>query len=230
MAAQIAIAVPGAERLPPAALLGPPPEAEPPQALWLAPDVRLCGKLLFDQQIWCWGCDVENPHGNLLLRYGFKRRRPPKGRDGCSQYSLALERGEIRLWGWGVLCRLGGRGIFLRRYRFFPQLRPPARLRAMVFLPNQVAPLCDPVSEPEQKAARARLAELCWWIAGYERWIARNCGSDYRKTALDKWHKPLGAYAHEMAQTWQVIAARCQPPTPGRRAGALLSMQRRTFG
>lgn len=229
MSAEAAIAGPDLGRVAPAAWLGAVPETEPPQALWLAPDVRLCGKLLFDQQIWCWGCDVENPDGNLLLRYGFKRRRPPKGREGCSQYSIALDRGEIRLWGWGVFYRLGERGVFLRRYRFFPQLRAPARLHALVYLPSQVAPLRDPLRASEQRAARAWLAELCWWIAGYERWVALNYGIAYRKAALDKWPKPLGAYAHQMAQAWEVLAQRCQP-RPNARKENFLTMQRRISG
>ena len=26
-----------------------------------------------EQQVWCWGRDVEYPDGNLLMQYGFER-------------------------------------------------------------------------------------------------------------------------------------------------------------
>ena len=28
-----------------------------------------------EQQLWCWGRDVERPEGNLLMAYGFERHR-----------------------------------------------------------------------------------------------------------------------------------------------------------
>ncbi len=60
---------------------------------------------LFDQQMWAWGRDVQSPHGNLLLGYGFIRTPAPAGCGSSSVYrfedlvldSIGLTCGSIRL-------------------------------------------------------------------------------------------------------------------------------------
>src|SRR5689334_2275112 len=92
------------------------------------------GAALFHQQMWCWGCDIRRPEGNLLLMYGFERERPPEGVHGSSSYFLhtPTERG-IRLWGFGLFFTQQGQGsLFLQRYGFAP------RWRSQTTLPTKV--------------------------------------------------------------------------------------------
>lgn len=177
----------------------------------LPPDVQRCGPLLLDQQIWSWGCDVERVEGNLLLQFGFSRRRPLPGQGGCSQYSIAWGTGEIRLWGWGVLYRATDFCLFLRRYQFAPLRWRGRRLRARITQPAELTGLKPPGRRAEFRRAQTRLAELCLWIAGYERWVINACGPSYRENCLARWPKPVGAHAYQMAEAWETIADRCQP-------------------
>ncbi|HVF09872.1 MAG TPA: hypothetical protein VNA16_03670 [Abditibacteriaceae bacterium] len=61
---------------------------------------RALGKRLLAQQCWCWGQDVRYVEGNLLLRYGFERRRAPQWQSGATTYLLRhLPDRVIALWG-----------------------------------------------------------------------------------------------------------------------------------
>jgi hypothetical protein len=61
-------------------------------ALILPRELMNRGRTLLHQQCWLWGQDIRRAEGNLLLEYGFERKRPPEGANACSQYSLQLMR------------------------------------------------------------------------------------------------------------------------------------------
>lgn len=67
-----------------------------------AADRRLARELL-DQQLWCWGCDIRRPEGNLLLEYGFRAHQPSA--EGHSSTCYELSRDVVRtvlLWAFGA--------------------------------------------------------------------------------------------------------------------------------
>jgi hypothetical protein len=185
----------------------------PMPIIWLPVDVVETGTTLLNQQIWCWGCDVKHPEGNLMLRCGFERRRPPRGIMGCSQYQLKMKRHRmIRLWGWGVLYCREGEGLFIQRYLFMPQTVNAAGLAQRIWMPQQIAPRM-PRDSTERAAASSRLAELCDWIDGYERWVRKACGLHYRIDCLVRWNKPIAASANQMASRWRDVKKRVTSAT-----------------
>lgn len=79
------------------------------------------GAQLLHRQCTLWGHDVRRPEGNLLLRQGFERVRPPNTVSGCSQYTLPLEGGlHLQLWGFGFFIG-DAEGVYVNRYSFLPR-------------------------------------------------------------------------------------------------------------
>ena len=59
-------------------------------SIWrVPPSVIREGKLLLDQQCWCWGQDIRHPDGNLLLTHGFVRERHESDKD-LSRYRIEV--------------------------------------------------------------------------------------------------------------------------------------------
>lgn len=97
---------------------------------------------LLNQQLWCWGCDIKFPAGNLLMRHGFQRLARPRklnlmtGRapeTGASIYRLEhTPSARILLRGFGIFHgddRWGG--IVLKRQQFYPWRTPSADLQRL---------------------------------------------------------------------------------------------------
>ncbi|GIW11781.1 MAG: hypothetical protein KatS3mg061_2838 [Dehalococcoidia bacterium] len=139
---------------------------------------RRMANVLLNQQFWCWGQDIRQPAGNLLLAFGFRRLRPPVGVLGSSCYRLSLAGGEVVLWGWGVLWSGASTGVFLPRRQFAPQ-GVRGSLAAPCWSPEGLPPLDPPTLVSQQTLAL--LAELLDWLAGYERWVLQVAGRDYRR-------------------------------------------------
>ena len=67
-------------------------------AVWrVPPSVIREGKLLLDQQCWCWGQDIRHPEGNLLLTHGFVRERHDTEKD-LSRYTLLPPAPSSQSW------------------------------------------------------------------------------------------------------------------------------------
>ena len=85
---------------------------------------------LLNQQIWCWGRDIEFAEQNLLVQYGFQRIEKPAGSRAASIYRLKLSPTKrVVLRGFGIFWgddRLGG--VFLCRFGFAPRLTLDADL------------------------------------------------------------------------------------------------------
>jgi len=81
---------------------------------------------LFDAQMWCLGCDVRHAPGNILLEYGFSRRRPPRNLSGSSRYTKEIDdEYRIDLWGFAIIVANKASGICLKRHEHIPlMLRP----------------------------------------------------------------------------------------------------------
>ncbi|PJF24860.1 MAG: hypothetical protein CUN53_15705 [Phototrophicales bacterium] len=148
-----------------------------------AADVRTV-EALFDQQMWCWGCDVRRGEGNLLLEYGGKRLPPaePRLRSG---YRFAVDPAyALTLWGWGLWVAAEGLGsLFMRRARFEIVWCASAHLAPRAWCERDLAGLLV-ISKLPDKRARRLLHTAFTWIADYESWIADRFGCSYRALTL----------------------------------------------
>lgn len=136
---------------------------------------RLCkeGTRLLHAQCWAWGRDIKHPDGNLLLRYGLERLRPPAGVSGCSQYTVLLP-GDltIRLWGFGVYVG-HEQGIYMNRYEFLPRVA----VLADAWTPDQLA-------RGQRTMDASLLSRLLGWMFSYEMWVEETQGRAYRRSVL----------------------------------------------
>ncbi len=162
---------------------------------------------LLNQQIWCWGKDVEFPDDNLLLRFGFDRFEKPPGMSAASMYRLQLSpETRIVLRGFGVFCgddRWGG--MFIHRFKFEPKLCVETDLVdawASSDLPGLEFPRPNQIT-----SCKRLLLTLTDWIRSYETWIARQLGPVYRRSTLRDW-APEGKEvfaAEQMASAWRML-------------------------
>ena len=164
---------------------------------------------LLNQQIWCWGRDVEYSGGNLLLRHGFQRIEKPVGSNAASLYRLELSpTSRVILRGFGVFCgddRWGG--LFLRRFGFVPQLTTETELSRPLWSAEDLPPLASPHAD-QVPYCRWLLLTLIDWIRDYEDWIVEREGIAYRAATLLDWNAKNGTVLPEgMASAWRMLAA-----------------------
>lgn len=163
---------------------------------------------LLNQQIWCWGQDIEYFDCNLLVQYGFRRIENLEKSNSASLYRLDIaQTARIILRGFGVFygdCRWGG--LFLRRFEFTPKLTPQPDLEQPPWsvgdLPLLVSPSVDQLSH-----CHLLLLTLMDWIREYEVWIANRVGIEYRQKTLIDW-KPEGeevVAGEEMSVAWRML-------------------------
>ncbi len=163
---------------------------------------------LLNQQIWCWGRDIDHADGNLLVRFGFQRIEKPGGSEAASIYRLELSAtARIVLRGFGVFCGaddLGG--LFVRRYGFQPQRTPEADLFEPVWSAQDLPPLAK--SHPDGSSKKLLLT-LVDWVRQYEIWIADSVGLAYRHESLVPWDTKHGTVipAGSMATAWGTLGA-----------------------
>lgn len=171
--------------------------------------VRKQGTALFDQQIWCFGCDIRRKNGNALLEYGFERTRPPEGVKGSSQYCLQLRDGmRLTLWAFGVYFGVGPQGgLLLRRYEFSPRLLlDPGQAWKPQHLSRPRLPGC----QAECDRVRGLLPAALRWLADYEEWALVHLGAEYRADCLAAWPKRAVTMPEETPQAWRELAQACE--------------------
>ncbi len=159
---------------------------------WPNDSQALC-RLLLHQQCWCWGQDVRQGEGNLLLAHGFERVRPPLGTQGSSRYQLRISsRSAITLWGFGLYySRCGRGGIYLNRYDCVPRFCHHSGFLDGVWTPDAV-PTMRPAASvgiPDSNLTYLAGKAACW-IASYEEWVLDRFGLAYRQNTLRNWHEP----------------------------------------
>lgn len=159
---------------------------------------------LFNLQLWCWGCDIRHPGGNLLLSLGLDRLRPPKGCGAPSIYRTGVHpAGRVCLRGFGVFFgddRWGG--LFIRRYTFAPGLTSGADLEAPPWMSDDLPPMVPP--DANDAGARQLLRGLTGWIASYEEAIVTQNAADHRRQTLARWQNNTNALSAElMAPAWR---------------------------
>ena len=162
---------------------------------------------LLNQQIWCWGRDIEFAEQNLLVQYGFQRIEKPAGSRAASIYRLKLSPTKrVVLRGFGIFLgddRLGG--VFLRRFGFAPRLTLDADLVRPAWSTDDLPQLQLALSDLDFIRCQRLLLTLTDWIRTYEVWIIKNVGIAYRQNTLRDWN-PQGETvvpAEEMAVAWR---------------------------
>ena len=163
---------------------------------------------LLNQQIWCWGRDIECAEGNLLMKFGLQRIEKPVESEAGSLYRFEISpTSRIILRGFGVFHgddRLGG--LFIRRYDFSPMLTPEPDLTRPAWsiddLPSLISPSSDQITN-----CRRLLLTLIDWIREYEEWIAHHMGVNYRQDSLLKWSQKhtVVVPAEEMSAAWSLL-------------------------
>ena len=162
---------------------------------------------LLNQQIWCWGRDIEFAEQNLLIQYGFQRIEKPAGSRAASIYRLKLSPTKrVVLRGFGIFLgddRLGG--VFLRRFDFAPKLTFDSDLSRPAWSTDDLPQLQQALSNLDFTRCQQLLLALTDWIRAYEVWIIKNVGIAYRQSTLRDWN-PKGERvvpAEEMAVAWR---------------------------
>lgn len=165
---------------------------------------------LLDHQLWCLGCDIRRPEGNLLLAFGFERRRAPAGANGGSAYRLTcdVEGVTVTCWGFGIGVEVDDRRLFLRRHPFSMELVGADVLRTVGW---EVPPRMPVLALAEDVSARAALARACGVWRAYERWVESTVGASWR---LRCWgerprhvRRRLRFEAGALADGWCAVAA-----------------------
>jgi len=174
---------------------------------WCMPrTVRRFGGRLMEQQVWCWGRDVECHEGNLLMRAGFERHRDCETEDRSTCYRLDQDQLHVALWGFGMFFgrrELGG--LYLDRFDFCPQWAPVESLALAIHWPDELPVFARPQGQPQWERARRLWESLLQWIADYETWVRSTVGLAYRRECVATWLRPF-VRAEKTAAAWRFLS------------------------
>ena len=164
-------------------------------SVFIRRDLLTRGRTLLHQQCWLWGQDVRYPEGNLLLRHGFDRKRPPAEITASTQYLLQLdERLIVRLWGFGLAYGTREDQIYINRYEFRPRV-----------LCNDADRWEPPAGDLPSSADTIALEAAVRWIGRYEGRIEQDQGRRYRSTLLLQW-KRRSKCGQSLEECWRRLA------------------------
>ena len=168
-------------------------------------------EMLFEQQMWCWGCDVRREAGNLLLAYGFRKRPALESRTSSAYTCLLHPDGALTLWGWGLWIAAQGCGsLLISRDGFRLRGCAEAIYEPQAWREADLLPSVAPVRMAQEYAADTLLVQALTWIALYEDWLTTQVEPTYRTCALAAWPQRRrckgGVPAHEMAARWALLA------------------------
>lgn len=176
---------------------------------WCIPrPVRGFGRKLMEQQLWCWGRDVEFSGGNLLMRYGFDRHRYRGIADRSTCYRLDGEQIHVCMWGFGMFFgHRGVGGLYLGRFNFCPEWTPAESLPPAIHRTRDLPAFARPRGRSQWQHAHRLWNSLQLWIAGYETWVWATAGATYRRSCVKTWLRPF-VHAGRMAPAWRFLARR----------------------
>jgi hypothetical protein len=183
--------------------------------LLIHPNVRKLAADLLNQQLWCWGQDIQHPDGNILLKHGFMRVRSPEDHQGSSAYTLRLaDEHTMMMWGFGLFCGQKDQGgVFIKRFGFAPKYTRSAELMMPIWSTAQLPEMRTPSSPFERAASRDLLVCALNWISRYERWVIDTFGIDYRRQCVKAWDKAV-VPAECAAGEWLRIASFIEKANP----------------
>lgn len=163
-------------------------------------------KSLFDQQMWCWGCDVRNKDQNYLTSYGLAKINagilppPLTAVHGDSVYRGKTGEGEICLSGAAVTFTVGNYTIVLRRFE-----------NTFCYLDSAIedkkCPWCAAITDDQKHRVSVMAKQMLEWIIRYEKWLRTQTGLDYRAKCLESWNKKSVCDYRVIAETWEEIKA-----------------------
>lgn len=159
-----------------------------------------------EQQVWCWGRDVEYADGNLLMEFGFQRYRDCETADRSTCYRLDCDQLHVALWGFGMFFgfrELGG--LFLDRFEFLPRWAPIESLALGIHWPDELPRFVRPQGRPQWQQARKLWHSSLLWIADYEAWVRSRVGLAYRRACIETWLRPF-VRADKTAAAWRFLS------------------------
>ena len=162
---------------------------------------------MFDQQMWCWGCDIRNSSGNKMIEYGFSKTKTSNDKNVPSQYSIVYKDHLIFLWGFGgMIKQSSNNALFIRRYDFYPKRLEsvPENLIARDLKDIKVLFVKD----------KSLLYEFDYNLLGifydliidYESWLTKQMGINYRQHTLNTWIKKKIVDAENLISTWKSLS------------------------
>lgn len=176
----------------------------------LPPALRKQATQLYQQQMWLWGQDIRHPQGNLLLQYGFSKRRIVHHKQQTSEYTLRLADtgGILRLWSFGCAWFQQGQGLLLPREAFRPRLLH--ELPQTVVSPTAWPEAQKPRGEAQFALTYQLLGQLTHTFAAYESWALQQLGPAECSRLLKRWHQRVRIPAEQMAESWMQVASEFQ--------------------
>ncbi len=170
--------------------------------------VRRFGLKLLEQQLWCWGRDIEYTNENLLMRFGFTRHRDSETNERSSCYRLDLDELHVALWGFGMFFgRRDLGGLYLGRFEFCPYWAPIESISLSVHWPDELPIFARPYGHDQWHRGRKLWSSLLLWISEYERSIVETAGLEYRHQCVASWLRPF-VQADRIAQAWEFLGQR----------------------
>ena len=174
---------------------------------WCMPrSVRRFGGRLMEQQVWCWGRDVQHPDGNLLVGFGFERHRDRCTDDPSTCYRLDRDQLHVCLWDFGMffgLRELGG--LYLDRFDFCPEWAPVEALSLAIHWPDELPVFARPQGKSQWQRARQLWKSTLLWIANYESWVRSTLGLAYRRECVEMWLRPF-VRAEKTVAAWRFLS------------------------
>ncbi len=139
---------------------------------------------VIDILLWLIGRDIDND--NLLLIYGFTRRRPSKREKGSSRYTINIESYKIILWGFGMLIHNNFIGVFLNRHTYNPKIIRGEDIREIskIYSLDKLSLLLEESSNSESKRLLHFLFERLY---KYELWVIHLKGRSYRERYISQY-------------------------------------------
>ena len=175
---------------------------------WCMPQqvLRFGGRLM-EQQLWCWGRDVERPEGNLLMAFGFDRHRDCEFDPQSTCYRLDRDELHVSLWGFGMFFgRRDLGGLYVNRFDFRPGWAPIESLAEGIHWPEELPAFARPKGRSQWQRARALWSSLLCWIGDYEAWVQEAGGRSYRDETVETWLRPF-VRADKMSAAWQFLSS-----------------------
>ncbi|MZG29488.1 MAG: hypothetical protein F3741_01580 [Nitrospinae bacterium] len=173
--------------------------------------VKRFAEFLLHQQLWCFGKDINSPNSNLLVKYGFKKVRPPEDKSGSTNYIFRTidkvgDEVSMVLWGFGIYYGYGNnKCIYIGRYDVYPKLIHDEPLSLPAWAPSKLPEMKTPQSSEEWEYSFMLMSELFEWIARYEKWTNWVMDSSYREVCLKEWDQSIVS-GNEMAWAWNKVA------------------------
>ncbi|MCH2362803.1 MAG: hypothetical protein MK329_17250 [Pirellulales bacterium] len=174
---------------------------------WCMPrQILRFGDQLMQQQLWCWGRDVERAEGNLLMEFGFERHRDCAIDPQSTCYRLDCDELHVSLWGFGMFFgRRDLGGLYINRFDFRPRWAPIESLAEGIHWPQELPAFARPRGRAQWVRARDLWSGLLRWIADYEAWVQDTSEPTYRSKTVETWLRPF-VRAEKMSAAWQFLS------------------------